>query len=231
MQLTIRHYSPLDVPLSGPLRSTDAWEELRESEGAFGLPKDPVVWRQRAEGAGMERRADAIVGLGYRSITSHGVGCGWLEYALKTRDVRLTCTELAPTSLATLAGHFTECDDFRLFDITDAHWPNPDDLHLLHRLDAEATDAEWRSIFANMEQSGITKFVFIPSEVLTPWTLARYLAVQLKSILQRRKLTFCGWFRSEAAFRELFPKGWAVSKMEYGGLTGFLLTKSTGTTS
>jgi hypothetical protein len=225
MQLTIRHYSPLDVPLSGPLRSTDAWEELRESEGAFGLPKDAAVWRERAAKAGMERRADAIVSLGYNSITSHGVGCGWLEYALSSRGVRLTCTELAPTSLATLAGHFTECSDFRLFNITDQQWPNPDDLHLLHRLDAEATDDEWRSIFANMEQSGITKFVFVPSEVLTPGTLARYLAVQLKSVLLRRKLTFCGWFRSEAAFRKLFPAGWTVEKMEFAGLVGFILTK------
>lgn len=179
----------------------------------------------RAKQSVFARRARDIVGLGHRSITSHGVGGGQLEYAIKQHGVRLTCTEITPQALTALSSHFTECDAFQVFDMSSREWPNPNDLHVLHRLDTEATDDQWREIFANIERSGIRSVLFIPAEVLTPLAAIRSLAIQTRARIRGRKLTFCGWFRSEAAFLALFPAGWAIEKRQFGDLVGFILTR------
>lgn len=226
MHLTLKHYVPLGVNVSGSLaNSSEAWDALRESDTVYGLPNTRAEWVRRAEQQPGRRAAKAIVGLGYARITSHGVGCGWLEYDIKKYAVHLTCTDIAPRGLAALEKLFTECDAFEVFDIMSPSWPRPDDLHLLHRVDTEASDDQWRTIFANMDRSGLRHVVFVPSEMIGPIGALRHVAKRVRNRLKGQKETHTGWVRSEATFRSFFPASYKVRKVGLGDLTGFLLTR------
>ena len=83
-------------------------------------------------------------------------------------------------------------------DLVDPGLPTAD-LHLMHRLDAELDDDDWRSVLTVIDRP----ILFVPNVVLDLAGAARELA---RRFLRRGSLTDAGWFRNEAALRALWSE-------------------------
>jgi hypothetical protein len=186
--------------LAGPA----AWDRVRELDPRFG-PEGPA--------ADLDRRARDIAGvareLGARTICSYGAGTGRLEQIV-ARDFRVVCTDFAPRTVERLrellpevVRHDLICDD-----------PLAAELHLLHRLDTELSDAEWREVFPRFREPVLV----VPSFLLT-WPLVA------KELLRRlRGASPAGYGRNEAALRALWAPSHDDRRVEVAGDPAFLLT-------
>ena len=155
MRLTVRHHYDFaaDRALVGDdLVRPEAWDALRtQTTGPFGLPTERATWIAEAEAnADVVARAAAIDRwldeAGARSVASYGVGSGQLEWLLHRRSPQrdLIATDFGPGTVARLAGLFDEAT-VRTHDLLrDA--PVRADVHLLHRIDTELTDDEFRAV-------------------------------------------------------------------------------------
>ncbi|HLA82645.1 MAG TPA: hypothetical protein VJP78_13655 [Thermoleophilia bacterium] len=238
MRITARHHIDLGdegARALGPtLLSAKAWDALRlDGPGGdpFTIPQDRVIWIERClEDATVVRRAEEVASLarslGVRRLFSLGVGCAWLEYNLKRVDpsLHLTCTDFAPGGIERLRSVFVECDETLRFDMLEDDFPQGPDMYLLHRIDTELDDRQWREVFSRMGRTGVRHLLFIPSGILGPRTWARERARAFVSWIRMRRLVFAGYLRTEARFRALWDGlycvVWAGS---LGGLRGFLL--------
>ena len=204
---------------------------MAQQESPFSIPAERSQWvRLAAARQDMAERAQAIVSLlkdlnAFR-VASVGVGCGWLEWHLKRLlpTLELTCTDYAPATVERLRRVFVECDCVDLFDMLTPHWPPDKDAYLLHCVDTELSDRQWKGVIENMRRSGIQQILMIPSAFLD---LRLFLAVQrrrLKGLVKRGKTTFAGYLRTKDQFRALWSPSYPVVKeIPVGNVTGFLL--------
>jgi hypothetical protein len=148
-------------------------------------------------------------------VCSYGVGTGLLEANLvhQLNDTRLICTDFAPETVRRLGELFSEAD-VRLHDLRSTPPPEAD-LHLLHRIDTELSDPEWRDVFSRLGQP----VVVVATQVLD----FHGLAAELRLSLSRRQLTRAGWSRTEAAFRRLWRSTHVDEPLRVGSLRGWLL--------
>ena len=223
MRLTIPHFfefGPERTRVGPDLVRPSAWDAIRESDGAFGLPRTRADWERRALRPELERTAtdlaDLVRSLGARSLCSYGVGTGDLELSLArlAPELELTCTEYAPRTAERLALLFPEARVLR-HDLLESG-PLAADVHLLYRIDTEFSDDDLRTVLARFREP----VVLVPALLLNSRTLARELFVRL-----RRRGTRAGWVRTEARLREL----WAPAHDEpigLGGSRGYVILRA-----
>jgi hypothetical protein len=222
MQLKVRHVYDFDEDRRaiGPnLSSPSDWDAARELSGPFELPRDRRLWEDRAERSDLKVRARDIVSiarvLGAHTICSYGVGTGALELNIHRAgpDLALTCGDYAPRTVQRLAELFTEALVAHHNFAADP--PLEGDLHLMHRLDTELDDSDWRAVFVRFHQP----ILFVPGLVLGFTTAARELA---RRVL-RPRASRAGWYRNEDALRSLWDYTHHDHELRIGDARAFLL--------
>jgi hypothetical protein len=222
VRIRVRHTFDFGADRSriGPtLLRPESWDATRDTASAFGLPASREEWERQAADADLVRRAEEIVrvarGLDARSICSYGVGTARLELNLARAapGLVLTCGDYAPRTVERLQELFPQAA-VQLHDLrTDP--PLPGDLHLMHRLDAELDDHEWRAVFVRYPGP----ILFVPNLLLD---LRRALR-ELGRRVARTGLVEAGWFRNEAALRALWRATHDDRRVSIGGHPAFLL--------
>lgn len=207
MRLTVRHDYDFagDRALVGDdLVRPEAWDALRtQTTGPFGLPAERATWIAGAEAnADVAARADVIDRwlreAGADCVASYGVGAGQLEWLLHRRapERRLVATDFGPDTVARLGDLFVEAT-VRTHDLLrDA--PLRADVHLLHRIDTELTDDEFRAVLRGFAGERV---LVVAAGVLTPLDVALTLVQRVR---RRGHLTHAGWARNRAAFETLW---------------------------
>lgn len=189
--------------LDGP----DAWDTLRlEGPAPFRFPDAYADEAERHDQ--FKRRAEALLAHLTEPVASYGVGVGLLEWWLAQRGVDLTVTDYAPATVTQL-----ENVGFRAVRhdlLNDA--PLPAETHLMHRVDTEFTDRQWRRILKRYE-----RVVFVPGGL---WADA-----QIKEERQRRG-DRAGWLRNEAAVKRLWRRSHRADPIVAHDLPGWVLTRS-----
>jgi hypothetical protein len=204
VKIRVRHsydFGPDRGAVGGTLLDPSAWDAARSLAGPFGLPETREEWERSAVRGDLEARARDVVLLARQldaaRVCSHGVGTASLELNVHRAapDLRLVCTDYAPRTVERLRRLFPEAEVVER-DLTDPD-PPPADLHLMHRIDAELGDDEWRSVFEAIDEP----ILFVPNVVLDLPGAAREVG---RRLLRRGSLTDAGWFRNEPALRSLW---------------------------
>ena len=206
--------------MGGTLLDPSAWDAARALPGPFELPETRAEWELSARRGDLRERAVDVAsvarGLGAASLCSHGVGTALLEWNLHRvePELKLTCTDFAPVTVERLRRLFPEAE-VMLRDLVDPAPPIAD-VHLMHRLDAELADDDWRSVFARIDRP----ILFVPNVVLDLAGAAREVA---RRLLRRGALTEAGWFRNEAALRALWSESHRDRPLTVSESRAFLL--------
>ena len=206
MRLTLRHVYDFagDRDLVGDdLVCPEAWDNLRtRTTGPFAIPAERETWVAAAEAnAALNARAQAIDGwlesIGAQSLASYGVGGGPLELLLYRRAPGrcLIATDFGPATVARLAGLFPEAE-VREHDLL-REPPIAADAHLLHRVDTELTDDEFRGVLRSFAGE---RLLVVATAVISPVDIA----LTLLQRARHRHLTRAGWARNRASFEALW---------------------------
>lgn len=224
MRLKVRHtydFGAARAQVGRELVTPSGWDAARAVPGPFVLPETREEWERLADRDDLRRRAADVVGLaravGADSLCSHGVGTATLELNVHRADpsLRLVCTDYAPRAVERLRSLFPEAEIVRR-DLT-APEPPRAGLHLMHRLDAELSDEDWRRVFAGLP----APIVFVPNVLLD---LKGALRELVRPVLRAGRVTRAGWFRNEAALRALWAASHHDRRVQVGDVPGFLLT-------
>jgi hypothetical protein len=226
LPLTLPHYYDFGEQQDqiGPdLVDPRAWDAVRSVAVGFELPSTRETWEQQSERTEFAERAAAIVDLadrlGARSLASYGVGGASLErqISLSASGLRLICSDFAPAATERLATLFSEAD-VRILDFRNEP-PLTADLHLMHRIDTELANQDWRRVF---ERFAAERILFVPGARIDDWqTVRRAISGARRG---RRAATRAGWFRTETALRHLWRRTHVDSAVPVGDLPGYLLT-------
>lgn len=247
--MELRHYYPSNQNLSSKIDFTKAaaWDQARDEDEHFVIPRDREVWIRKCEVPGFHdsatgdlvARAYAIIDLvGERShpdtIISVGSGLGALEYHIKrlSPKSRVFCSDFSEETVKRLSLVFQECEGVRLFNIA-AHkisdvFPDErkDSLVLMHRVDPHLSNDEWRHVFDNFHKDGVELILFVPHRFLT-WKYAiRSKLREFVCRLQRRPLALSGYIRTKSDFTQMWNGLYDVLQNVYiGSASGFLLQR------
>ena len=206
MRLTLRHLYDFgsDSELVGSdLVRPAAWDALRtRTTGPFALASDREAWessaladpplRTRAEA--IDRWLDAV---GARSVASYGAGSGVLELLLHrlAPERALIATDYGPETVARLTSLFPEAEVRRHDLLLDS--PLPADVHLLHRIDTEFTNDQWRHVLGRFSGQ---RLLVVATAVLSPFDAL----LQTLNRVRHPGMTRAGWARNSAAFESLW---------------------------
>jgi len=137
-----------------------------------------------------------------------------LEYVLKLRapDVAIRCGEYAPATVQLLQNHFGDRADVRQMDLRESSWAEPGDLVLLNRVDMELSDKEWRRSFSLLAHGGVTRIIFVPCGLMSPFSLVRQARILTAGVLRRQALTRTGWMRTPRRLISLFSAQYRLSQ-------------------
>jgi hypothetical protein len=230
LRLTVpRRYSferSLSIDERG-LTSPDAWDSLRTAEpnGHFGFGRTREDWENHAlASAELDARAMALLSLLRKwrceSLVSVGVGTGMLEYLIKRMapDIRLRCGDFAPTTVELLQKRFIDCDKIEVMDLTTPDWAtNPTEIIILHRVDMELRDDEWKAVFADLRARRSGHVVLVPCGLLTPLAAVREARTIVAAVFRHQALRPAGFLRTSARMRELFSQSYVLSAAVSGG--------------
>lgn len=225
MRITMRHYFDFGAQralVGDELVRPEAWDSLRVgTDGPFSMPETrealdrvadnqpKLAERARAIDAELERRQ---VG----TLASYGAGAGileiWLERLRPERELLLT--DYAPQTVERLRTLFPEAGVAEHDLLRDA--PLPADMHLLHRVDTEFTDNEWRRLLVRFASETV---LVVATEVAT---LTR-LGAELVGRVRRRGLTRAGWLRTQSAFEALWEPTHEATGVDFYDLHGWVL--------
>lgn len=222
MRLTLRHtydFGAEGGAVGDDLVRPEAWDAARDLAGPFALPATRMEWEARASSPELAARARGIAALTARldaeSVCSYGAGIGALELNLArlAPGLHLVCTDYAPRTVERLGALFREAEIVR-HDLSRDD-PLEADLHLLHRVDTELSDDEWRTVFPRFR----TPALYVPAMLLTWRTAAKELARRVRL----PQATRAGYVRTEDALRVLWRPSHRDERLAVGDLTGFLL--------
>ena len=236
MKCTVKHFSRFSVEkgVGGDLNRPQAWDALRSHTGQddpFAFPADRRQWQDKAMGnEALNRRADDLAkfihGGGYGAVHSFGVGTAALEFLLKRRlkNVIMHCSDYAPKTVEILRGFFPEAE-VGCFDMGKDRFPAAPEhgLCLLHRVDTEFSDGQWRDMFGRMADAGIRDIVFIPHALIGP---ADILKEAVKGWLRPwvKGMAFAGYVRTKQRLFELWQDHYRLCReIPAGDLRGFVL--------
>ena len=223
MKIRVRHtfdFGAARTAVGPNLRRPAAWDAARSAPGAFALPESRADWERLADRDDLRARARDVAAIvrtrGARTLCSHGVGTAALELAVHRADpsLHLVCTDYAPRTVERLRRLFPEAEVV-LRSLGDPDPPHAD-LHLMHRIDAELPDDEWRQVFARLREP----ILFVPNTLLDIRGAVREIA---RGVMRRRRVSSAGWFRNEAAMRSLWQEAFSDRRVDVGGAPGFLL--------
>jgi hypothetical protein len=206
MRITIRHHYDFgaDRELVGEdLVRPESWDALRiQTSGPFAAPSSRAELAATAEALPeIGQRAREIDKWleqnGVRTLASYGVGGGilecWLERLRPER--RLLLADYAPATVERLRKLFPGAEVRRHDLLADA--PLAADAHLLHRVDTELTNEEWREALRRFAGQRV---LVVATEVATP----KRLLLELLLRLRVRRLSRAGWLRTRDAFEALW---------------------------
>jgi hypothetical protein len=222
--LTLSHYYDFGDDrgrVGRDLVNPESWDAIRDTSGPFGLPRTREEWERAALTPELEERANTIAdvarNLGVRRICSYGVGAAFLELNIAGRlaEMELVCTDFAPQTVQRLSVLFPEAD-IQLHDLR-AQPPLRADFHLLHRVDTELSNAEWRRVLAGFREP----VLMVAGDVLDGRGLLR----ELRRRFSGNAATHAGYVRTEAGLRSLWRQTHDDRRLSVGELTGFLLTR------
>jgi hypothetical protein len=212
-----------DAALVGhDLGRPEAWDALRtRTTGPFALPPTAEQLRRTArEDEALVARAATISrwldGEGITSVASYGVGVGRLEVLLREArpDRELILTEYAPANVERLR-ELLPGVDVRRHDLL-AEPPLDAELHLMHRIDTELSNAQWRRVLHGFAAERI---LWLAAGLAGP----RQLALQLLAPRRPRRRTRAGLLRTEAAFESLWAATHRAQTVDAGDLRAWAL--------
>jgi hypothetical protein len=94
-----------------------------------------------------------------------------------------------------------------------------EEVVLLHRVDMELRDNEWRRFFRLLSQHGCEHLILVPCGLLTAWSLARELYKAIRATMRGQVLRRAGFLRTAARMRQLFETDYHVARVvEIGDL-------------
>lgn len=207
------------------LTRPDAWDALRtHAANSFGLATsradlEAMADREVLIGERMRVVAELLAADGTDSVASYGAGTAVAEaWLLRHRPgLALALTENAPGALARLRELFDDATVVR-HDLR-ADGPLDAQLHLLHRVDTEFSNAEWRAILRRFAQARV---LVIATDVLDRGSPREELRRLRRA--RARALTFAGWSRSAPAFEGLWADTHVGRRRCFGDLHGWVLT-------
>lgn len=219
--LTLAHhyeFGPHRPAVGYKLATASAWDALRETESAFGIPATREAWEASAREPLLEARARRIAAvlyrLGARRVCSYGVGGAALELNLvrAAPGIELVCTEVAPRTVERLRDLFHEAEVVRHDLRTDE--PLPADVHLLHRVDTELSNAEWTEVLGRFR-----KPVLLIACGMAGWTEVR------RELATRRSpsATRAGYLRSRRSLERLWRRSHTAEQVDTGDLPSYVL--------
>jgi hypothetical protein len=223
--ITLPHFFDFgDARVGRSLLSPTAWDTVRANCEAFAIPQDVADAQRRAD-AHQELAARASVlnrlfdGLGARTVASYGVGPGLLELHLlrQAQHRRIVAGDNAPGSIAKLATAMPELHP-RLFDLL-ADQPMAADVHLLHRVDTDLSDQQWREVFARFRSETI---ILVASEILHGRRAFDLIRASRRE--DQRSKTHAGWLRNRASFERLWRRTHRQERVLVADLAGWVLT-------
>jgi hypothetical protein len=232
MKLTIKYYAGFRN-IKGSLLSKESWDSVRlNGESYLSFPTNKDDWLERSAEPELVQRAKDMVNicreLHLTRIFSVGVGCGYLECNIKllAPRIHLTCTEYAPRTVEKLGEYFPECDSIEVFDMLGEWKATEGTLYLLHRVDTEFTDLQWKSIFRNTSNSRVEYILFVPSHFLTLGMALRRKLGYMRMLLRLKKPVIAGYSRTRGSFDGLWVSHYKlVKEVPIGNLIGFLLAQ------
>ena len=198
-----------------------SWDALRlGTAGPFSLPDDRQGWEAQARAAEhLAARAYRIQqwseAAGARRLASYGVGTALLEFHLHrlAPELELTVTDYAPRTVGRLRKLFDERVSVQQHDLL-SDGPLDAELHLMHRVDSELTDAQWRGV---LDRFSDARLLIVATEVAGLGRALRELAFRVR----RPSATRAGWLRTRGAFEALWPATHVVTPMEIDDLAGW----------
>jgi hypothetical protein len=187
-----------------------------QTDGPFSLPADRAAGEQQAlsrpELADRARAINAWAdGAGAGRLASYGVGGASLEYLLwRGRPERsVVVCDYTPAAVARLSAIFPEADVRRFDLLTDAVLEA--DVHLLHRVDTEFTNAQWQTLLARFAGRRV---LVVATEVAT----LRRMSWEVRRRFSRTPTTRAGWLRNRAAFERLWRATHDATPLRIGDL-------------
>lgn len=213
--VTVRHrfdFGPDSDMVGGDLVRSEAWDALRTKTcGPFALPGTrDALETEVARRADLATRAAAIHDLlPTGSVASYGVGAAIVELTLFRLGRRVMCGEYAPLTVDRLHAVAPELAPVQHDLLVDR--PLDADWHLLHRVDTEFTNRQWRVI---LERFRDQQLLIVASEILPGRRVWNEL---------RRPGVRAGWLRNRAAFERLWRRTHHAERRRAADLHGWLL--------
>ncbi len=250
-RFTMKHYQVFGDSKNhlkdNALVSVESWDELRENHSHFSVSSDRQEWLKSVElkvtkdgqDNGLIKRAGDIVSLlkkeNVKSVFSTGVGGAGLEYQLKKQmpDLNIFCSEYSQKNVDTLNKVFVEAGAIVTFDIIKGDWnvvkntylQNSSTALLMYRLDAGFTDAEWRNIFESMYEARVERIIYIPTTLLTAFSIFNRKKRELVWYLKNEPVSFAGFLRTKKEFEHYWEGLYEKEDYTFGGLKGFYLKR------
>jgi hypothetical protein len=216
-RLTLRQhhfFSPETTQLlGGKLVGRGAWDALRTNpdRSSFAIPLDRAEWRGRCtnavfadRGAEIERLARQ---LGVSGITSFGVGTACVEYNIHRAnpDLPLYLSDYSMETVGRLRVVFPEAASIEVVDLL-RNEPKTvvGTLTMLHRIDTEFTNHDFRRVFMRLHANGHRLILLIPTTFLTLREFSAEMARRMLSRTGRRRATWTGYVRTRPVFGDLW---------------------------
>jgi len=198
----------------------DAWDALRtRTSGPFMLPSSRADWEKVLDTQpDIEERSRAICrwldNEGAHSVASYGVGGASLEGWMNRLhpELRLVIGEYAPATVEKLRHVFPEAEVHQQDLLLDD--PFETDHHLLHRVDTDFTNEQWKEILARFARE---KVLVVVSTILD-WS-----QVMTENAVRDRGGTFCGTLRNRRAFEALWRPTHRATQMQFHDLQAWSL--------
>ncbi len=208
--------------VGGNLARPGAWDALRtRTTGPFALPATSEILRETAYAdAQLCARATAISrwldAEGIGSVASYGVGTGQLELLLREArpERELILSEYADGNIAGLRELMPGADVRHHDLLTDA--PIDCELHLMHRIDTELGNADWRTV---LERFSSQRILWVAAGLVGP----RQVVLQLLDLRRRRGRARAGLMRTRGAFDSLWAGSHRARPIELGDLPSWVL--------
>jgi len=119
--------------------------------------------------------------------------------------LRGRCGDFAIASLDLLRKRLGDFADVEYLDLRTTDWVRKsEEPVIMHRVDTELSDAEWRRTFEQLRQRQVEHIVWIPCGLLTPASVGTELKLLASAVMRRQRVIRAGYLRSERRMLELF---------------------------
>ena len=206
----------------------DIWNQMRCSQdGIYSIPKDREMWVRRAQDEFPrkvgEDLATYLTKISIKKVFSVGVGAGGMEYHLKKSypSCELTCSDFEAETIKNLKNVFTECDEFRVFDLLDT--PLTHDFVVMSRVENEFNDDDLKKIFSMAQSKNI---LLIISDVLSLYRVFILAKDNFVAKIAGRRGPCAGYKRTWDQLESLFSNTYTIKDTTtIGGLNSVLLER------